>query len=551
MKRLKHLSKLLLLSAFIFAGCEGQEQDLIDDRLEENPPPTQPQETGTQGSTDFTKFIAIGNSLTAGYMDGALYNLGQENSIPALMASKMQIAVESDGDTFDGFNQPDINSETGYNTAVSQPGGGVILGRFKLDTSIPGPSPVINGEAISAYSGPPVHNFGVPGIVVGQLLTPATGGPADPGNPAFNPFYQRFASNPGSSRIIDEAIAAQPSFFSLWIGNNDVLGYAASGASNPNILTSTSDFNTRYNAVVDALMGNTSADGIVVDIPPFLGLALFQAVRWNNITLDEATASQINEGLQPVNGAIQALVDNGMHSQEDANRRFMSYEEGNNPILVIDEELEDLGPKFDQLQEAGAINEQQRAGLVPYEQSRPLTEGELVLLSAGGVLGKEADGDDSQADTPIGVVIPLGFSIEDGSLSGDRYYLTLAEQVEIETARQTFNGIIANAADNYSDRLAMYSTNSPTGAFYDIFGLSDGVPGITISGVDLAPDFSPNGVLSTDAVHPNSRGNAIIANELMDAIEAKFGAELPDVDVLDLPSVQLCNGNCASQQSGS
>jgi hypothetical protein len=550
MKRLNQFSKLLLIVALVFAGCEGQEQSLIDDRLADNPPPTQTEPTGTQGSTDFTKFIAIGNSLTAGYMDGALYNLGQENSIPALMAAKMQIAVESDGDTFDGFNQPDINSETGYNTQVSQPGG-VVLGRFKLDTSIPGPSPVINGEAISAYSGPAVHNFGVPGIVVGQLLTPATGGPADPGNPAFNPFYQRFASNPGNSRIIDEAIAAQPSFFSLWIGNNDVLGYAASGASNPGILTSTSDFNTQYNAVVDALMANTSADGIVVDIPPFLGLALFQAVRWNNITLDEATAAQVTAGLQPVNGAIQALVDNGLHPQEDANRRFMNYSAGNNPILVIDEELEDLGPKFDQLQQAGAINEQQRAGLVPYEQSRPLTEGELVILSAASVLGTEADGDNSEADTPIGVVIPLGFSLADGSLNGDRYYLSLPEQVEIETARQTFNGIIAAAAGNYPDRLAMYSTNSPTGAFYDIFGLSDGVPGITVSGVDLAPDFSPNGVLSTDAVHPNSRGNAIIANELLNTIETKFGAELPEVDVLALPSVQTCAGNCASQQPGS
>ncbi|MBD3615183.1 MAG: hypothetical protein HUJ22_01325 [Gracilimonas sp.] len=550
MKRLKQLSKLLLVIAIVFTGCEGQEESLIDDRLENNPPPTETEVSGTQGATDFTKFITIGSSITAGYMDGALYNLGQGNSIAALMAAQLEVAVESDGDTFDGFVQPNINSEAGYNTVVSQPGG-VILGRFKLDTNIPGPSPVVNGEAITAYTGPDVHNFGVPGIQVGQLLTPATGGPADPGNPAFNPFYQRFASNPGSSTILGDAIASQPSFFSLWIGNNDVLGYAASGASNPAILTSNSDFDTRINATIGQLMGNTSADGIVANIPPLLGVALFQAVRWNNITLDEATATQLNGGLQGVNDAIQATVDFLGHPQEDADRRFINYSAGNNPILVIDEELEDLGPKFDQLESAQAISPEQRAALVPYEQSRPLTQGELVLISAGAVLGKEADGDASQADTPIGVVIPLGFDLGTGSLSGDQYYLTLAEQQEIEMSRASFNASISAAVDNYSDRLALYDTNAPGGVFLDIFGMSDGVPGIRVSGVDLQPDFSPNGVLSTDGVHPNARGNAIIVNDMLETIENKFGAELPKIEVLNLPSVQICAGDCASQQGGS
>lgn len=550
MKRLKQLSKLLLVTAVVFAGCEGQEESLIDDRLENNPPPSGTELSGTQGATDFTKFITIGNSLTAGYMDGALYNLGQENSIGALMAAQLKIAVESDGDTFDGFVQPDINSETGYNTVVSQPGG-VILGRFKLDTNIPGPSPVVNGEAITAYTGPDVHNFGVPGIQVGQLLTPATGGPADPGNPAFNPFYQRFASDPGSSTILGDAIASQPTFFSLWIGNNDVLGYAASGASNPTILTDPGDFDTRINAVVDQLMANTGADGIVANIPPLLGVPLFQAVRWNNITLDETKASQLNSGLEGVNAAIQATVDHLGHPQADADRRFINYSAGNNPILVIDEELEDLGPKFDQLEGAGAISSDQREALVPYEQSRPLVQGELVLISAGAVLGKEADGDPSEANTPIGVVIPLGFDLGTGDLSGDKYYLTLPEQQEIEVHRGAFNASIASAVDNYSSRLGLYDTNSTTGVFLDIFGISDGVPGISVSGIHLQPDFSPNGVVSTDGVHPNSRGNAIIVNDMLKVIENEFGAEIPRVDVLDLPSVQICAGDCASQQSGS
>jgi hypothetical protein len=78
----------------------------------------------------------------------------------------------------------------------------------------------------------------------------------------------------------------------------------------------------------------------------------------------------------------------------------------------------------------------------------------------------------------------------------------------------------------------------------------DGELGIRINGTLLQPDFSPNGVFSTDGVHPNPRGYAILANEFIRVIENNFGATIPRVDVLDLPSVQLCAGDCVSQQGG-
>lgn len=542
-------STLALLSvALLLNACDGQGDSLVNDRLEENPLPD-PVEASS-GDTDFSTYVAIGNSLTAGYMDGALYNLGQQNSIANMLAG--QFAHTVDGDY--SFVQPAINSEDGFNTTVDpNPAGTTVFGRFKLDTSVPGPSPTVDGDPIAPYSGASVNNFGVPGIVVGQLLTPATGGPADPGNPAYNPFYARFAANPGTSTIIGEAVAAQPTFFSLWIGNNDVLGYAVSGASNEAILTADNDFQTQYRGVINTLMNNTSADGVVANIPFFLGLAYFQAVTWDNITLDEATATTLNTNLQSVNGAIQACASPPLSiiTSDDANSRLISYSAGNNPILVIDEDLADLGTCFDALvgTNPGQITAQQRAQLAPYEQSRPLVEGELVLLSAGAVLGTEADGDASTADTPIGVVIPLGFSLADGSLSGDQYYLTQAEQVTIETKRQTFNGMINAIVQNYSDRIAYYDTDNASSVFLNLFGLSDGVPGITVDGVNLAPDFSPNGVLSTDGIHPNPRGNAIVANEFIRVIEAKFGASLPTIDVVSKPSVTLCGlGDCLSEQ---
>lgn len=538
---LKTIFVFLFAALFAFS-CESSYDALVEERLEENPTPDE-SVSGDPGSADFSNYVAIGNSLTAGFMDGALYNLGQENSLPALLAQQM-IYAGAPGE----FNQPDINSELGFNSSASNTAEGRIYGRYKLDTSIPGPSPTVGGELPAEYNGDTnnLNNFGVPGIVVGQLLTPATGGPQS--DPAFNPYYARFASSPGSSTILEDAISAQPSFFTLWIGNNDVLGYAVSGASNPAFLTSETDFQNQYNAVISSLLGNTEADGVLVTIPPVTAIPYFRAVPYNAIELSAEEAAQLSEGLASVNDALDAVAANfPQHTQEEMDARKINYQEGNNPILVNDPALDDLEDEFDAL----GLPPEQRAALVPYEQSRPLTQGELVTLSAGSVLGTEAN-PQSETPTTIGVVVPLGFN---SAASGDEYYLTLQEQSEIQDRTTAFNTVIATAVAQNSDRLALYdinagfpgNPNTEIGAFADLFGL-DGEVGIRIEGQLLQPDFSPNGVFSTDGIHPNSRGNAILANEIIDVIENSFGASIPDVDVLALPSVQICAGDCVSQQ---
>jgi lysophospholipase L1-like esterase len=547
MKRFKQLSKLLLVAALVFTGCEGQEQDLIDDRLADNPLPGEPSTNYDNGEADFSNYVAIGNSLTAGYMDAALYNAGQANSVAAMMNAQF----EAVGGT-DDFKQPNINSANGFNTAVSNPNAQLgVLGRFKLDTSIPGPSPVVGGDPITPYSGTTseLNNFGVPGIQVGQLLTPAAGGPNSEMNPAFSPFYQRFASNPSAdgssgSTILGDAISAGPTFFSLWIGNNDVLGFAVSGATNDAIFTSTADYQTRFSAVITNLMQVPNLKGVVIDIPPILAIPYFRAVTFDNVTLDAETAGALNQAFAGFNGALDAIVQNLGHDAQDAAMRKVNYEAGANPILIVDDNLEDLGPKFDQLEEAGAISAQQRAALAPYEQARPMMGDipqlgdELVLLTAGSILGTLADPNNPQSQ--IGVVVPLG----------DQYTLTSDEIVEIETARQTFNGImqqVVQGANASSTRIAFHSTNAANGTFADLFGLSDGQLGVRVGGTNLAPDFSPNGVFSTDGIHPNQRGNALLVNDVLETVESTFGATLPEVSVLNLPSVQVCAGDCVSQ----
>src|SRR5690606_3901574 len=46
----------------------------------------------TSGEADFSTYVALGNSLTAGYSDNALFRAGQENSFAKLLADQFALA---------------------------------------------------------------------------------------------------------------------------------------------------------------------------------------------------------------------------------------------------------------------------------------------------------------------------------------------------------------------------------------------------------------------------------------------------------------------------
>ena len=533
MKYIYHSLLIVLMLAFTFSACDT-EDDLIQQRNDDNPLVNEPPPSGTPGSADFSKYIAIGNSITAGYMDGALYSDGQANAFPNLLAAQFRISGLDGGE----FYQPEINSVLGYNTIVTNPDPetGAILGRFELDLTIPGPVPSVASVAdanalFTPYSGPAINNFGAPGILLGQLLTPATAGPDSDINPAFNPYYSRFASDPSTdgmsgSTIIGDAVAAQPTFFTMWIGNNDVLGYALSGATDEDIFTSTGDFEFQYNSALGLILTNTTAKGVIINIPPILALPIFRAVPHNPVTLDEATANTLNAGFAGFNSALDGLVGIAQLSADEANRRKVTYAAGSNPLLIFDKSLENLGPKFDALLTGGAIGPDERAVLEAFVQARPATSDDLVILTASTEIGRDLN--PAAPGTVLnGISAPFG----------DQYVLTPEEQSEINDRYQSFNNTIEDAASSNSDRIALYDTNAPDGIFLDIFGASDGVPGAVVDGFNYQPDFTPNGLFSTDAVHPNPKGHAIIANEIIDVINGSFSANIPKIDIVPFRTV--------------
>lgn len=509
--------KYILLSGVIIGMLNSCSQETIVPEviIPEVPAPV----TGTKGSADFTKFVALGNSLTAGFQSNALFNRGQQQSLPAIL--NKQFAVSGGVAT---FNQPNINSVNGFSGIGPD---GKPLGRLVLQVGAsgsPAPAPLKAGDFPAPFTGnkAALNNFGVPGILLGQVLTPLTGGPAT-GNPAYNPLYARFATNPGTSTIMGDVLATNPTFFMFWLGNNDVLGYAAGGGNDNGIqITSQAAFAGQYNAAIGALLSSSSTiKGVVGNIPDVLGAPYFNLVPIRSIPLDAATAGVVNGAYAGYNQLVGAAAQAGVISPAEFAARQVNFVAGVNVPVIDDSGLTDLGPFFDNLVLGQVINAATRASLEPLRRARMMVTGEKLTLPAASVLGTLAI-----PGNPLsvrGVAVPLA----------DQFALTAQEISEINTAITGFNATIASVVNASGNRVALADINT----FFSGL-LSSGVT--NQDGLVVTPNLTPpTGVFSEDGVHPNSRGYALAANEFIKAINAKFGATIPLAKISDYPSNDL------------
>ncbi len=262
----------------------------------------------SQGSADFSTYVALGNSLTAGYADGSLYKSAQMNSYPSILAEQFQKAGGGN------FVQPLMNGEYG-----------IIPGKLKIgyktdclgNTSL---SPVPDMGPLDAISlvGYPVNNLGVPGAKSFHLLAPGYGDIAGVGVYA-NPYYARFATSATAS-VITDAMALQPTFFTLWIGNNDVLGYATSGGMGDSI-TGQGFYAYVMNLLLGTLTSN-GAKGAIANIPDVTSVPFFNTIPANGYVVTQDEANLLNQYLGPF----------GLH-----------YEAGPNYFIIADPTIPVLG----------------------------------------------------------------------------------------------------------------------------------------------------------------------------------------------------------------
>lgn len=454
------------------------------------------QEEPTQGEADFTKMISVGNSLTAGFMNGALYTESQNNSFVSTLATQMALVGGSST-----FNQATINSTNGcYN-----PSGGCTAGRLYLKISgasaVPTPKPG-HGDLtlfapLSAGDKAALNNFGIPGVTLGGALSPAL---------SANPYYGKIASNAGTSTLIDDAAAALANggtFFTFWLGNNDVLGYATAGASAGGTLTSNGDFATNFNLALDAMLdANPDAMGAVGNIPDVTSVPFFTTVPYNPVTLVQAQVDGLNPAFAAYNGGLDVAFANSLITAEERDARKIIFVVGKNPVTMVDEKLTDLSG----------------LGLPSY---RFATANDLLVLPAASFIGTLVGGNPTLIN---GISVPLADQWIVGGLDG-AWVVTSTEKEEIQNAITAFNGTISAAVAANSDRLVLVDANAALTLLK--------TTSVTINGSAITASITPpNGAFSLDGIHPNARGSAYMANEFIKAINAKFGSNIP-----------LCNPN--------
>ena len=66
----------------------------------------------SKGNADFSHYIAVGDSWTAGFADASLYKSGQENSFPNILAR--QFSLVGGGE----FKQPLMVDDYGFGVAT-------------------------------------------------------------------------------------------------------------------------------------------------------------------------------------------------------------------------------------------------------------------------------------------------------------------------------------------------------------------------------------------------------------------------------------------------
>jgi lysophospholipase L1-like esterase len=181
------------------------------------------------GPQIFANYVAIGNSLTAGFMDAGLHMAGQRDSYPAIIARQMGLDASPGSQQ---FTQPWIAHPGIGRTDTGDPDliAGVL---YWTGTSIDviGATPLAQVPALAIAQAFPIpyNNLAVPGatvVDVAQAVDATTSLAGD------NSFFDLILRNPtfGNVTMLGQCIARGPTLVTMWIGNNPWLSGATSGA---------------------------------------------------------------------------------------------------------------------------------------------------------------------------------------------------------------------------------------------------------------------------------------------------------------------------------
>ncbi|WP_281615431.1 hypothetical protein [Flammeovirga sp. SubArs3] len=541
---------------------------------------------GTDASgnaVDFTTYVALGNSLTAGYTDGAWVAKAQANSYPQLIANSLQ-SVNLGAN---GFTQPLVsNSSKAY-----------FGTQLVLTNAGPSALPTINVDGARASDNitpGTYHNMAVPGIRAVDMAVPGYG--------VANPLFGYFSSE-ATATVLNDAAAANATFFSVWLGANDVLGFATSGGSlgsndilQATAITPVETYQAAMTQVLETMSAN-GANGVILNIPNIMEAALFNFMPSDlegvlglagvpftedilalvngfmastigdakNPTITAVATPSIDPGDGELINAVAAAAATAPSIDKDPNvPSDLAYTviflqlttDPENPLSPADA-MTYLASVEGQTQIAGFVGlglnitwaqmnaEQAIADSDSYMQEQgtypvfTMESNQMPYYDATSPTGmRQSEVGTKFTLTAQGKITALvGVIVGGGDLPEDLQEVLpvpangealIASDVEaVETAIGEYNEFLKSEAD--ARGFAYVDTRSI---------MHEAVTGIIIDGVTYTTEYLSGNLFSLDGAHLTQRGYAVIANYTIEAINNKYGAKIPTVQQNDYPVVE-------------
>jgi hypothetical protein len=329
----------------------------------------------------------------------------------------------------------------------------------------------------------------MPYAIAGSFVVPGVGSMEGLMAGQANPWYVRAASS-NNATMLGDAMTQLPTFVTL-VPGNDFASYAQFGASGfPFGFVELDGPTGMLAAVVGTIqaLSSTVPNGVITTLPDPTTTPDWNTVTYDAIPLDQATADQLNGLVQAYNGGLIFFQSIGaMSAEEVALRTLATRFPGANPVLIADETLTDLSG----------------AGLPTW---RDANANDKISLQASTFLGQPVDGVDPNSGL-WGVSTGLP----------DFGVLLPSEVEEIQTKLATANAALAGSVPSgwaLFDLAALYNDVVTTGVMEDSFNMTG--------------DLVFGGFFSLDGYNPTSRGSALIAKRMMEAIDATWGSNLSD-----------------------
>lgn len=384
------------------------------------------------GNADYSTYVALGTSISAGWESGGLVDRHQRQAFPVLFAAAAGSA-KFDVPTVNGDGLPALMRLVSIGPPLIITNAGRVNG---VGTNLPLPSPY--------------HNMAVPyGLLVDvtdttryQLQPPFV----PPYRPAMFTLIQR-----GRGSLLAQIatqMSPKPTFISFEFGSNEVLGPTSRGSGT--VSPDAAQFAALLKGTLDAIQASL----------PGVKMALF--------TVPDVTTIPLVTTLPAV-----ALGANG---------RPIS------PLTPL------IGP--------GSV---------------PLVPGQdFVLLTAGPLLA-------------AGMGYPVGTTsyLSGGPVPGNGF--ALPDSVVFSAAEAASVGAAVNGYN-----AAIVSEAAARGfAVVDLHGLllTARASGFTVQGTQYTSAFLSGGLFSLDGVHPSDLAHGILANALIDAVNATYGSQIQHVNL--------------------